>query len=91
MRPKVKEAGAGRVRHPSETQDIMDKWMAGAVEIAAGDLRDQLDDGATNPVWTMRGNTQVNLRLAREQDYCVSGNSYCESDPFCHLNTRFWI
>ena len=59
VRPKVKEAGAGRVRHPSETQDIMDKWMAGAVEIAAGDLRDQLDDGATNPVWTMRGNTQV--------------------------------
>ena len=87
----MKEAGAGRVRHPSETQDIMDKWMAGAVEIAAGDLRDQLDDGTTNPVWTMRGNTQVNLRLAREKDYCVSGNSYCESDPFCHLNTRFWI
>ena len=61
VRPKVKEAGAGRVRHPSETQDIMDKWMAGAVEIAAGDLRDQLDDGTTNPVWTMRGNTQVIL------------------------------
>ena len=59
MRTKVKEPGAGRVRHPSETQDIVDKWMTGAVEIAAGDLRDQLDDGTTNPVWTMRGNTQV--------------------------------
>ena len=42
-------------------QDIVDKWMTGAVEIAAGDLRDQLDDGTTNPVWTMRGNTQVSL------------------------------
>ena len=62
MRARAKEAGAGRVRHPSETQDIVDKWMAGAVEIAAGDLRDQLDDGATNPVWTMRGYTQVNIR-----------------------------
>ena len=61
VRTKVKEPGAGRVRHPSETQDIVDKWMAGAVEIAAGDLRDQLDDGTTNPVWTMRGNTQVSL------------------------------
>ena len=37
----------------------MDKWLSTAMEITAGDLRDQLDDGTTNPVWTMRGYTQV--------------------------------
>ena len=37
----------------------MDKWLQSAMEITAGDLRDQLDDGTTNPVWTMRGYTQV--------------------------------
>ena len=59
MRTKAGPGPGHRVRHPSETQDILDKWMAGAVEITAGDLRDQLDDGTTNPVWTMRGYTQV--------------------------------
>ena len=47
-----------RTRHPSET-DNLDKWLQTAMEISAGDLRDQLDDGTTNPVWTMRGYTQV--------------------------------
>ena len=47
-----------RSRHPSET-DCLDKWLTTAPEIAAGDLRDTLDDGTTNPVWTMRGYTQV--------------------------------
>ena len=47
-----------RTRHPSET-DNLDKWLQSAMEITAGDLRDQLDDGTTNPVWTMRGYTQV--------------------------------
>ena len=59
VRSKAGPGPGHRVRHPSETQDILDKWMAGAVEITAGDLRDQLDDGTTNPVWTMRGYTQV--------------------------------
>ena len=51
-----------RTRHPSET-DNMDKWLSTAMEITAGDLRDQLDDGTTNPVWTMRGYTQVGTEL----------------------------
>ena len=37
----------------------MDKWLSTAMEISAGDLKDHLDDGTTNPVWTMRGYTQV--------------------------------
>ena len=45
-------------RHPSGSGNL-DKWLNPALEISAGDLRDQLDDGATNPLWTMRGYTQV--------------------------------
>jgi len=47
-----------RSRHTSET-DNLDKWLNPAMEISAGDLRDHLDDGATNPLWTMKGYTQV--------------------------------
>jgi len=39
--------------------DGLEKWMSPAIEIEAGDIRDHLDDGATNPLWTMRGYTQV--------------------------------
>jgi hypothetical protein len=35
--------------------------MNPVIEIEAADLRDCLDDGATNPLWTMRGYTQVNI------------------------------
>ena len=33
--------------------------MNPVIEIEAADLRDCLDDGTTNPLWTMRGYTQV--------------------------------
>jgi len=45
-------------RSTSESEGL-DKWMNNTIEIEAGDLRDHLDDGATNPLWTMRGYTQV--------------------------------
>lgn len=45
-------------RSTSES-DGLEKWLSPALEIEAGDLRDHLDDGATNPLWAMRGYTQV--------------------------------
>lgn len=33
--------------------------MNPVIEIEAGDIRDCLDDGTTNPLWTMKGYTQV--------------------------------
>jgi len=45
-------------RSSSESEGL-EKWLSPALEIEAGDLRDHLDDGATNPLWTMKGYTQV--------------------------------
>jgi hypothetical protein len=45
-------------RSQSESEGL-DSWMSNTIEIEAGDLRDNLDDGATNPLWTMKGYTQV--------------------------------
>ena len=33
------------------------------IEIEAGDIRDCLDDGKTNPLWAMKGYTQVSIQL----------------------------
>ena len=35
--------------------------MNPVIEIEAGDIRDCLDDGTTNPLWTMKGYTQVQI------------------------------
>ncbi|XP_018326364.1 uncharacterized protein KIAA0930 homolog isoform X2 [Agrilus planipennis] len=43
-------------RSENEGLDYMDNGFA---EIEAGDVRDELDDGAYNPLWTMRGFTQT--------------------------------
>ena len=48
------------LRTPCEGEGL-EKWMNPVIEIEAGDLRDCLDDGTTNPLWTMRGYTQVHL------------------------------
>ncbi|XP_028133731.1 uncharacterized protein KIAA0930 homolog isoform X2 [Diabrotica virgifera virgifera] len=45
-----------KARSESEGLDALDN---GVSEIEAGDLRDELDDGAYNPLWTMRGFTQT--------------------------------
>ncbi|CAH0560599.1 unnamed protein product [Brassicogethes aeneus] len=45
-----------KARSESEGLDYIDN---GVSEIEAGDLRDELDDGAYNPLWTMRGFTQT--------------------------------
>ncbi|XP_019869319.1 uncharacterized protein KIAA0930 homolog isoform X2 [Aethina tumida] len=45
-----------KARSESEGLDCIDN---GVSEIEAGDLRDELDDGAYNPLWTMRGFTQT--------------------------------
>ncbi|XP_034946875.1 uncharacterized protein KIAA0930 homolog isoform X2 [Chelonus insularis] len=37
----------------------LDSMANGLNEIEAGDVRDELDDGAYNPLWTMRGFTQT--------------------------------
>ncbi|XP_014485071.1 PREDICTED: uncharacterized protein KIAA0930 homolog isoform X3 [Dinoponera quadriceps] len=37
----------------------LDSMANGLSEIEAGDVRDELDDGAYNPLWTMRGFTQT--------------------------------
>ncbi|XP_071452486.1 uncharacterized protein KIAA0930 homolog [Hetaerina americana] len=37
----------------------LDCLAGGLAEIEAGDVRDELDDGAYNPLWTMRGFTQT--------------------------------
>lgn len=37
----------------------LDSLAHGVAEIEAGDMRDELDDGAHNPLWTMRGFTQT--------------------------------
>lgn len=40
-------------------QEGLDCLENGVSEIEAGDLRDELDDGQYNPLWTMRGFTQT--------------------------------
>ncbi|XP_060530645.1 uncharacterized protein KIAA0930 homolog isoform X2 [Cylas formicarius] len=45
-----------KARSESEGLDCLDN---GVSEIEAGDLRDELGDGAYNPLWTMRGFTQT--------------------------------
>ncbi|VEN53016.1 unnamed protein product [Callosobruchus maculatus] len=45
-----------KARSESEGLDSIDNGLS---EIEAGDLRDELDDGAYNPLWTMQGNTQT--------------------------------
>ncbi|CAB3359144.1 Hypothetical predicted protein [Cloeon dipterum] len=47
---------SSRARSENEGLDSM---ANGLNEIEAGDLRDELDDGAYNPLWTMRGFTQT--------------------------------
>ncbi|XP_050362481.1 uncharacterized protein KIAA0930 homolog [Nymphalis io] len=37
----------------------LDSLSHGLAEVEAGDLRDELDDGAYNPLWAMRGFTQT--------------------------------
>merc|ERR1712080_153476 len=49
----------GHQRRLSDPSSSIDTWLSPALEIEAGDLRDHLDDGATNPLWAMRGYTQV--------------------------------
>ncbi|XP_050298609.1 uncharacterized protein KIAA0930 homolog isoform X2 [Anthonomus grandis grandis] len=46
------------VKARSESEGL-DNWDNGISEIEAGDLRDELGDGAYNPLWTMRGFTQT--------------------------------
>ncbi|KAK0177346.1 hypothetical protein PV328_001411 [Microctonus aethiopoides] len=46
------------VKARSENEGL-DSMANGLNEIEAGDVRDELDDGAYNPLWTMRGFTQT--------------------------------
>ncbi|XP_012270216.1 uncharacterized protein KIAA0930 homolog isoform X2 [Orussus abietinus] len=50
------EATATKARSENEGLDSMANGLS---EIEAGDVRDELDDGAYNPLWTMRGFTQT--------------------------------
>ncbi|GLV35648.1 uncharacterized protein CBL_01202 [Carabus blaptoides fortunei] len=50
------DAASGKSRSENEGLDCMEN---GVSEIEAGDVRDELDDGAYNPLWTMRGFTQT--------------------------------
>ncbi|XP_037968127.2 uncharacterized protein KIAA0930 homolog isoform X1 [Plutella xylostella] len=44
----------------SRSEDAgLDSLVSGIAEVEAGDLRDELDDGAYNPLWAMRGFTQT--------------------------------
>ncbi|XP_068628155.1 uncharacterized protein KIAA0930 homolog isoform X3 [Battus philenor] len=55
--------GGWRARDPSDhsrsENDGLDALADGLAEVEAGDLRDELDDGAYNPLWAMRGFTQT--------------------------------
>ncbi|XP_054268220.1 uncharacterized protein KIAA0930 homolog isoform X2 [Macrosteles quadrilineatus] len=57
-RTKAYEANGPGARTRSEN-DGLDCIANGVAEIEAGDVRDELDDGAYNPLWTMRGFTQT--------------------------------
>ncbi|XP_046672549.1 uncharacterized protein KIAA0930 homolog isoform X3 [Homalodisca vitripennis] len=57
-RTKAYEANGPGTRTRSEN-DGLDSMANGLAEIEAGDVRDELDDGAYNPLWTMRGFTQT--------------------------------
>ncbi|XP_061927450.1 uncharacterized protein KIAA0930 homolog isoform X4 [Apis cerana] len=50
------DTAATKARSENEGLDSM---ANGLNEIEAGDVRDELDDGAYNPLWTMRGFTQT--------------------------------
>ncbi|XP_043477653.1 uncharacterized protein KIAA0930 homolog isoform X2 [Leptopilina heterotoma] len=50
------ESVATKARSENEGLDSMANGLS---EIEAGDVRDELDDGAYNPLWTMRGFTQT--------------------------------
>ncbi|XP_047989146.1 uncharacterized protein KIAA0930 homolog [Leguminivora glycinivorella] len=48
----------GKDKSRSENEGL-DSLVSGLAEVQAGDLRDELDDGAYNPLWAMRGFTQT--------------------------------
>ncbi|XP_034246918.1 uncharacterized protein KIAA0930 homolog isoform X2 [Thrips palmi] len=55
---KTKPSDSAGSKARSENEGL-DSLANGLNEIEAGDLRDELDDGAYNPLWTMRGFTQT--------------------------------
>uniref|UniRef100_A0A1B6DSF3 Uncharacterized protein n=1 Tax=Clastoptera arizonana TaxID=38151 RepID=A0A1B6DSF3_9HEMI len=52
-------SGTGVGARTRSENDGLDSMANGLAEIEAGDVRDELDDGAYNPLWTMRGFTQT--------------------------------
>lgn len=53
---RARERHQDKSRSENEGLDVLGD---GEAEVEAGDLRDELDDGAYNPLWAMRGFTQT--------------------------------
>lgn len=66
---------ANKARSQNEGLDTLANELS---EIAAGDLTDELDDGAYNPLWTSRGCTQTfHFWKEHRRQQSVAMNAFC--------------